>query len=90
MEAQAASARLDEPVEDRQESKAERFERLAPPRVERALNAIRIVAHLGNRALYEPQPEDIEAITGALRAALADMEAQFRGRMPREAFRLRR
>ena len=94
MDEQATTHTVELPLGDtpqpRRESKAEAFERMAPPRVERALDAIRLVGNLANRSAYEPQPEDIEAISATLRQALTDIESRFRANMPREPFRLRR
>lgn len=77
-------------AQPRRESKGEAFERMAPPRVERALDAIRLVGNLANRSTYEYGPEDVEAIFTTLRMMVADMESRFRVNSPREAFRLRR
>jgi hypothetical protein len=81
---------LGETPQPQRETKAEAFERMAPPRVERALDAIRLVGNLANRSAYEAQPEDVEAIFATLRQALVDAESRFRSNMPREPFRLRR
>ena len=94
MVAQAAATQ--QPLQDEtiqsadNESKGDKFVRLAEPRVEKALTAIRRVGNLGARSLYEYQDEDVEAIVGTLSQALADMESRFRERPRQQEFRLRR
>jgi hypothetical protein len=57
--------------------KRQRFIELAEARVTRALNAIRVIGNLSNRANYEYSGEDVEKILGALRDELALVEARF-------------
>ena len=95
MEAQAAARAQhlsDQPMSGApaKESKAQAFERLAPPRVEKALLAIRLVGNLAARGQYEYHPEDVEAITATLQRALDDMAARFRERPRQETFKLPR
>lgn len=72
------------------ETKAEAFERMAPPRVTRALDAIRLIGNLSARHDYEYSPADVEQIFRALRKACDDAETRFRNNSPREAFALKR
>ena len=72
------------------ETKEERFVRLAPGRVNRVLDSIRIVGHLANRSDYAYQQEDVEAILQAMRTAVNDVESRFRSNSPRQEFMLRR
>lgn len=92
MEAHAAATEqlfADTPQPQR-ESKAQAFERMAPPRVERAIDAVRLVGNLANRSSYDYEPEDVRAILAELRQAVNDAESRFRSNMPREPFKLRR
>lgn len=60
------------------ESKADTFRRLAPLRVNNALDKIRIVGNLSNRANYEFTDEQVNKIEAALNEAVAQIMRQFR------------
>jgi len=70
--------------------KRERFVELAEKRVTRALESIRVVGNLSNRALYEYSDSDVAKIIGALNSELADLKRKFSTGGPREraTFRL--
>ena len=95
MEAQAAtpqhfSASISNPPNDEPtESKEQAFIRLAERRVDKALKVLAQIGNLSNRASYDYQPEDAEAISGALQAALDEAMSRFRPRHQREGFKLR-
>jgi hypothetical protein len=74
-----------EPVE----SKEQAFVRLGEKRMDRALKVIEQIGNLSNRASYDYQPEDVEAIGSALQTALDAALARFRPRAQREGFKLR-
>lgn len=59
------------------EDKAEKFKRLANDRVNRAIDRIRIIGHLGNPYAYVYTEEEVEKITDALLTAVADMREKF-------------
>lgn len=93
MEANAATETrlpMGEPEQPVSETKAEAFERMAPPRVTRAIDHIRLVGNLANRSAYAYSEEDVAHIMQALRTALTDAESKFRSNSPRPEFQLRR
>jgi hypothetical protein len=93
MEANAANETrlpLNEVEHVQRETKEEAFARLAVPRVNRALDAIRLIANLGNRSAYGWSAEDQRAIFATLRQALDDAESKFRSNSPRVDFQLKR
>lgn len=59
------------------ESKAEKFQRLAPYRVNAVLKALRILGNCAGGA-YEYTQEQVEAIENALHVELADTMAKFK------------
>jgi len=58
--------------------KRDKFIELAEARVSRALQAIRVVGNLSNRANYEYTDEDVRKIVKALNAEVDAMNARFR------------
>jgi len=54
------------------------FRRLAQRRVSAALETIRKIENLSNRANYEYAEDEVERIFSTLRAALADCERRFK------------
>lgn len=61
------------------ETKSERFQRLAPRRVTKALKAISQVANLGNRATYEYSEQHAQRVIDALYAAVGEAKRRFQG-----------
>lgn len=61
------------------ETKADAFTRLAIPRVTIAIDRIRLIGNLANKANYEYTDEQIEKIENALIGAIADMRTKFKG-----------
>jgi hypothetical protein len=61
------------------ESKAERFTRLAPARVSKALYSMRRLIPLGNRTNYEYTEEHTAKILKALADAYEDVKAAYSG-----------
>lgn len=72
------------------ETKAEAFDRMAPARVTRAIDHIRLVGNLANRSTYAYSDEDVAQIMAAMRTAVNDAESKFRSNSPRPSFQLRR
>lgn len=66
-----------EPVAPTGESKADAFVRLAKYRVNKALERIRLIGHLSNKASYEYTPEHIEKITKAMHDEVDATMARF-------------
>jgi len=62
------------------ETKAQKFRRLAIRRVPRAIKALNAIGNLGNMAQYEYLPEQWEKIKTVIHKAVADMESAFVGR----------
>lgn len=60
------------------EKKNERFKRLAEKRTKKVLNAIRVLANLSNKGLYEYSPEQVGKIFKAVHDSVAKAEARFR------------
>lgn len=59
------------------ETKAEKFKRMATGRVQRALKTISLIGNLSGND-YEYTPDQVEKIIGALRDAVAGVEARFK------------
>jgi hypothetical protein len=62
-------------VED--ESKGDRFKRLATSRTQKALNCIRLLGNLSNRSSYEYSPEEVQRIFSALDREVKRAKALF-------------
>lgn len=61
---------------DNNESKSERFVRLAEPRVSRACKAISLIGHL-SASSYEYTEKQVEAMFGAMQQELNTQKAKF-------------
>ncbi|WP_295818049.1 hypothetical protein [uncultured Deinococcus sp.] len=70
-----------------QESKHDRFRRLAEQRVNRALKELRLIANLANRNNYDYTEEEVKILLSALEKELKATRSAFRA-TPREDFRL--
>jgi hypothetical protein len=55
----------------------DKFVRLANARVNKALNAIRLIGNLSNRSNYSYTEDDVEKIFRALSTALKDCKGKF-------------
>lgn len=64
-------------MDNTNESKAERFVRLAEPRVNRACKAISMIGHLAASS-YEYTEKQVEAMFGAMQEELNAQKAKFR------------
>lgn len=70
------------------ESKREKFVRLAENRTNKALEMIRLIGNLSNRSVYEYTVEDVEKIFGALEEEVALARKQFTEIGKTEKFKL--
>lgn len=59
------------------DKKREKFRELAEKRTNRALDAIRLIGNLSNKATYTYEPEETRKIVKALRDAVAEVEGRF-------------
>ena len=62
------------------ESKRDRFMRVAEPRVKNAIKAMNLIAACGNKATYDYAPEDVDRIQNVLVDAYKRIEAAFSGK----------
>ncbi|HWD40520.1 MAG TPA: hypothetical protein VG944_16850 [Fimbriimonas sp.] len=58
-------------------TKRDAFKRLATARVNKAIDSIRLVGNLSNKANYEYSAEDAEKIVDALRASVQECKKKF-------------
>ena len=61
---------------DKNESKVDRFIRIAEPRVNRACKAVSLLGNLAGSG-YEYTPAQVEAMFGAVQETLDEAKAQF-------------
>lgn len=59
------------------ETKRERFVRLAENRMNNALKNIQLLSNLSNSSTYDYSNEDVDKIIKALKAAVTDLERSF-------------
>ena len=57
--------------------KSDKFKELARSRVNRAINMIRLIANLGNKAHYDYTPEQARKIVAALSAEVNNVKTKF-------------
>lgn len=62
------------------ETKSDRFKRLAENRTQRILEDIRILSNLSNKGLYEYSSQQLKKIFGAIRESVSMAEARFKGK----------
>ncbi len=60
------------------ETKSEKFTRLAVPRINKVLNGLDSLGKLSNRSSYEYSDEQVEKMFAAIRTHLDDAEAKFK------------
>ena len=58
-------------------NKSEKFKRLAKSRVNRAINMIRLIANLGNKAHYDYTPDQARKIVSALQSEVSNVKTKF-------------
>jgi hypothetical protein len=71
--------------EPNEESKADRFRRLAEPRVSNAIKKIEIIGNLAG-SNYEFTAEQVEKILSSLKAAVDEVEKKFQKGLNRKGF----
>ncbi len=57
--------------------KSDKFKELARSRVNRAINMIRLIANLGNKAHYDYTPEQARKIVNALNSEVKNVSTKF-------------
>lgn len=62
----------------KQETKRERFLRLAKKRVDKTIDSLRILGNLSNKSVYEYTDEDIEQMFEALDQVIVEVKAGFK------------
>ena len=62
-----------------EETKREKFTRLAESRMNNALKQISLIGNLSNTSAYEYTTQDVDKILRTLRAAVNDLEVTFKG-----------
>ena len=58
-------------------NKSEKFKELARSRVNRAINMIRLIANLGNKAHYDYTSEQARKIVNALQSEVSNVKIKF-------------
>lgn len=67
------------PSNGQEESRSDKFRRLANRRVAKALKAVGQIATLGNSRVYDYTPDQVANIMAALKAKVAKVERAFQG-----------
>ncbi len=62
-----------------EETKREKFTRLAESRMNNALKQISLIGNLSNTSAYEYTTQDVDKILRTLRAAVNELEVTFKG-----------
>lgn len=71
------------------ESKRDKFIRLAENRMNNALKQIELISNLSNTSAYEYSDEDVEQIVKTLKSAIADVEHAFKLDKKNKKFKLK-
>jgi len=71
-----------------EETKKEKFTRLAESRMNNALKQIQLIGNLSNTSAYEYSPEDVDKILKTLRKAVNELEVTFKGDSKAKKFSL--
>ena len=58
-------------------NKSENFRKLAKSRVNRAINMIRLIANLGNKAHYDYTSEQARKVVNALQSEVSNVKIKF-------------
>jgi hypothetical protein len=66
------------PTDNKTETKAERFDRLAVSRVNKALDAIAMIGGLAAKGNYDYTDEKVAKIFGALETEMTKLQAKFK------------
>lgn len=71
-----------------EETKREKFTRLAESRMNNALKQIQLIGNLSNTSAYDYSPEDVDKILKTLRKAVNELEVTFKGDSKSKKFSL--
>ncbi len=71
-----------------EETKREKFTRLAESRMNNALKQISLIGNLSNTSAYEYTVNDIDKILKTLRSAVNELEVTFKGESKNKKFNL--
>lgn len=72
---------FDQMIAAEPETKEERFHRIAPGRVSRVLDALRIMGHCSNLSIYEYSEEEVDKMFTAIRRKVDSLENNFREKL---------
>jgi hypothetical protein len=75
--------------EPKNESKTERFIRIAESRTNKIIDMVRLLGNLSNKAVYDYEKDDIEKIFRAIDIEIKQAKAKFAGFEADEKFKLR-
>lgn len=64
-------------MKDKNETKRDRFVRLAEARTNKIIALLRLLGNCSSRNVYEYTPEDVRKIFGAVEAAVADAKRRY-------------
>ena len=76
-----------EPVNNN-ETREERFKRIAEVRTNAVLDRLRILSNLSNRQMYSYSEEDIDKIFSAINKQIREVKAKFNSRKEEKKFKL--
>jgi len=76
----------DGPFDD--ESRRDRFIRIAQRRTQAVMDRLRILSNCANRAAYEYTPEDVEKIFAAIQREIEQARGKFERKKGRREFKL--
>ena len=62
-----------------EESRADRFKRLATKRTQNVLHALRVLGNCASRGQYEYTAEDVNKIFRAIQSQVDEIKAKFKG-----------
>ncbi len=71
-----------------EETKREKFTRLAESRMNNALKQISLIGNLANTSAYEYDTQDVDKILKTLRSAVNELEVTFKGDSKAKKFSL--
>lgn len=72
-----------------EQERAEKFVTLAEVRTNKAINAIRLIGNLSNRANYKYTDDQVEQIFAALEAHLKETKKRFASNEEKDVFKLK-
>lgn len=81
----AANGTPNEGAEQKKESKRDKFQRLAEKRMNVALEALRKLGQLSNRASYDYTEADVDAMFGALNGVITEVDGKYKAGLAKGA-----